>query len=225
MAADAGVVPVGQDHAAVRGHADVAQTEPRIRAGHQQFLFQFVARPLRLDVEGAKLARPGVGVQQLAVVFLRQQRAFVEADAGRAAEAGSQHFMNDARLLLVPVALAGAARVVAVIAAGHHVADARLLAAVVVVVGEPNFAETVDAAFVIVAEVVGDQFQVLAVHVAAPDGAGPAIGAVRLPLAALAVARLQPVHAGVADGEIELAVRPDVDAVNAVVVVEAFEAG
>src|SRR5262249_43336126 len=163
--------------------------------------------------------------QQLALVLLRQQRAFVEADAGRAAEARAQHLMNDPGLLLVPVALAGAARVVAVVAAGHHVADARLLVAVVIVVGEPDFAETVDAALVVVAEVVGDQFDVFAVHVAAPDGAGPAVGGVALPNAALAVAGLQPVHACVADGEIELPIRPDVDAVDAVVVVEALEAG
>src|SRR5262249_52260298 len=145
------------------------------------------------------------------------------ADAGRAAEARSQHFMNDAGLLLVPVALAGASRVVAVVAAGHHVTDARLLVAVVVVVGEPNFAETVDAALVVVAEVVGDQFQVLAVHVAAPNGAGPAVGGVAFPNAALAVTGLQPVHARVADGEIELAIGSDIDAMNAVVVVKSSE--
>src|SRR5262249_56210312 len=114
--------------------------------------------------------------------------------------------------------------VVAVVAAGHHVADARLLVAVVVVVGEPDFAEAVDAALVVVAEVVGDQFEVLAVHVAAPDGAGPTVGCVALPDAAFAVAGLQPVHARVADGEIELPVRPDVNAVDAVVVVEPAEA-
>src|SRR5262249_37479974 len=143
----------------------------------------------------------------------------------RAAEARPQHFMNDTRLLLVPVALAGAAGVVAVVAAGHHVADARLLVAVVVVVGEPNFAKTVDAALVVVAEIVGDQFQVLAVHVATPDGAGPAVGGVADPLPPLAVAALNALHARVADGEIELPVRPDVDAVNAVVVVEPAEIG
>src|SRR5262249_15941542 len=146
-----------------------------------------VAGPLGLDVEAAELARPGIAVQQLAPILLRQQRAFIEADAGRAAEAGAQRLVDNARLLFVPVALAGAAWVVAVVAAGHHVADARLLAAVVVVVGEPDFAEAVHAAFVVVAEVVGNQFQVLAVDVAAPDGAGAAIGVVRFPLAALAV--------------------------------------
>src|SRR5439155_2376783 len=130
----------------------------------------------RLDVEAAELARPGVAVQQLAAVLLWQQRALVEADAGRAAKAGPQHLVDDARLLLVPVALALAAREVAVVAAGHHVADARLLVAVVVVVAQPDLAEAVDAALVVVAEVVGDQLQVLAVHVAPPDGAGPAVG-------------------------------------------------
>src|SRR5262249_28043708 len=63
-----------------------------------------------------------------------------------------------------------------------------------------------------------------AVEVAAPDRAGPAIGVVAGPLAALAVRRLEAVYAGVADAEIELAVRPDQDAVDAVIVVVAAEA-
>src|SRR5262249_4568524 len=145
------------------------------------FLLRLVPGPLRLDVEAAELARPGVGVHQLPAEALRQQRPFVEADPRRAAEAGAQHLVHDARLLLVPVALALAARVVAVVPARHHVADARLLVAVVVVVAQPDFAEAIDAALIVVAEVVGDEFEVLAVHVAAPDGAGPAVGRVALP--------------------------------------------
>jgi hypothetical protein len=56
---------------------------------------------------------------------------------------------------------------------------------------------------------VGDQFQVFAVEVASPDGTGPAIGLVTLPLATLAVARLEAVNAGVADAEVQPAVRAD----------------
>src|SRR5205085_2155216 len=118
-------------------------------------------------------------------------------DAGRRAEAGAHDLGDDARLLLVPVALAGAARMIAVVAARHHVTDARLLVAVVVVVRQEDAAETVNAALVVVAEIVGDQLQVLAVHVAAPDGAGPAVGVVAVPLSALAVARLQVLDARV----------------------------
>src|SRR5262249_9443888 len=156
---------------------------------------------------------------------LGEQRALVEADAGRAAEAGPQDLVDDARLLLVPVALALAARVVAVVAAGHHVANSSLLVAVVGVVAQPDLAEGVDAALVVVAEVVGDEFEAGAVHVAAPDGAAAAVGGVGDPLAALAVGGLQALDAGVADGEVELAVGPDVDAMDSVVVVEAAEAG
>src|SRR5204863_5023009 len=119
--------------------------------------------------------------------------------------------------------LAGAARVVAVVAAGQDVADARLLVAVVVVVADEDVAEAVHARLVLVAEVVGDQLQVLAVEVAAPDGAGPAVGVVARPLAALAVAGLQVRNALVADAEVQLQVGTDEDAVNAVVVVDALE--
>src|SRR5262249_10322717 len=97
--------------------------------------------------------------------------------------------------------------------------------AVVVVVAGEDRAEAIDARLVLVAEVVGDQFQVLAVEVAAPDRAGPAIGVVAGPLAALPVRRLQGVHAGFADAELELAVRSHQAAVDAVIVIVAAETG
>src|SRR5262249_50799745 len=145
-------------------------------------------------------------------------------DAGRRAEVGAQDLGHHARLLLVPVALALAARPVAVVAARHHVADARLLVAVVVVVGDEHGAEAVHAGLGLVAGVVRDQLQLAAVQLAAPDGAGLAVGVVAAPdlLAALAA---QAADALVADAEIELVVRADQDAVNAVVVVDAAEAG
>src|SRR5262245_61327556 len=114
---------------------------------------------------------------------------------------------------------------VAVVAARHHVANPRLLAAVVVVVRDEDGAEAIDARLIVVAEIVGEQLQVLAVEVAAPDGAGPAIGVVRGPLAALAIGRLQVLDARVADREIELHVRADEDAVDAVIVIVAAKAG
>src|SRR5262249_7960100 len=149
-----------------------------------------------------------------------QQLALIDAHAGRRAEVGAEDLRHDAGLLLVPVRLAGAARVVAVVAAGDDVADARLLVAVVVVVADEDVAEAIDTRLVLVAEVVGDQLQVLAVEVAAPDGAGPAVGAVARPLAALAVGRLQAAHTRVTHREIQLHVGADEDAVDAVVVVE-----
>src|SRR6187402_3486799 len=43
VAADAGVVPVGDEDAAVRGDADVARPEPVVRAGHHVLLLKVVA--------------------------------------------------------------------------------------------------------------------------------------------------------------------------------------
>src|ERR1700737_1953015 len=101
----------------------------------------------------------------------------------------------------MPVALAWPARMVAVVASRHHVADARLLVAVVVIVRNEDGAEAIDARLILVAEIMGDQLQIFTVHVAAPDRAGPAIGVVRGPLAALTVRALQVLHALVADTE------------------------
>jgi hypothetical protein len=72
---------------------------------------------------------------------------------------------------------------------------------------------------------VGQELQVLAVEVAAPDRAGLAVGLVRRPLAALAVGALEVLHALVADAEVQLAVGADQDAVDAVVVVVTPKAG
>src|SRR5947199_247829 len=83
----------------------------------------------------------------------------------------------------------------------------RLLLPVVVVVGDEHGAEAVDARLVLVAEVVGDKLQVLAVEVAAPDGPRPAVGGVAPPDSPLAVGGPQPVYARVADAEVELVVR------------------
>src|SRR5262249_9656497 len=126
-------------------------------------------------------------------------------------------------LLFVPVALARSARPIAVIAARHHITNPRLLIAVVVVVGNENVAKAIYAGLVFVPEIMGNQLQVFSIQVAAPDRAALAIGVVRFPLSPLAVAALQAIHALVADAEIQLAVRTDQDAVDAVIVVDASE--
>ena len=123
----------------------------------------------------------------------------------------------------MPVGLSWAARPITIIAARHDIANARLLCAVVVVVGDEDVAKAVNAWLVFVAEVVRDQFQVLAVEVAAPDGACLAVGVVGGPLAALAVGALQAMDARIADAEIEFTVRADENAVDAVVAIEAAE--
>src|SRR5205809_349076 len=88
--ADARIVPVGDEDAAVRGDADIARAEPGVGAREHQRLVEFVAGTLGLLVEAADLARAGVGVDELAAELLGQQAAFVAADAGGAAETGAE---------------------------------------------------------------------------------------------------------------------------------------
>src|SRR5207249_1129458 len=98
VAADAGVVPVGDEDAAVRGDADVAGPEPGIGAGDEILLLHIVAGAFGLQVIAADVPRAGVGVQELAVVFLGQERPLVDAHAGRRAESGAEDFRHDAGL-------------------------------------------------------------------------------------------------------------------------------
>src|SRR5205807_1007774 len=136
---------------------DIRWAKPVVRAGDEVDLFHFIAGAFRLYNEAADFARAGVGVQDLALVLLGQQRSFVPAHAGRRAEPGTKDFVDDTGLFLVPVRFAFATGPIAVVAAGHDVADARLLVAVVVVVAGPNLAEAVDRWFIFIAEVMSDQ--------------------------------------------------------------------
>src|SRR5437867_295799 len=105
------------------------------------------------------------------------------------------------------MALARAAGMIAIIAARHHVADARLLIAVVVVIRDKNGPETIHARLVLVAEVVSQEFDVLAVEITAPDGAGPAIAAVGRP--SFSVLIDDPTHSLIADAEIQFTILAD----------------
>src|SRR5690349_11899992 len=75
VAADAAIVPVGHEDAAVRGHADIARPEPVVAAGQQYFLVEFVARPFWFAEEPAHLARAGVAMEQRTGVLLGEERA------------------------------------------------------------------------------------------------------------------------------------------------------
>jgi len=143
-----------------------------------------------------------------------------------APEVGAEDFRHDAGKLLVPVADL-VWRVVAVVAAWHDVADARLLLAVVVVVGDEHGPKTIYTWLIFVAEssAISSRFvPSRSQRQTVPPGSRCRWWST----AALAVGALQVVDAqaaGIADAEIQLHVRADEDAVDAVVVIDAAEAG
>lgn len=132
----------------------------------------------------------------------------------------------------MPVVVAAVSWPVAVVAAVHDVADSCLLVAIIVVVGGEHGAEAVDGGFVLVTEVVGKEFEVGAIGIASPHGACLAIGAVgapdflaRLRFLVLAVGREEVLDTLIADAEVELAIGAEMDAMDAVIVIDAIEAG
>ena len=156
VSSDVTVVPVGDEHRAVRCGADVRWAVPRIFTLEHADGFSSVARAAFLDWKSANDPRPGVAVHHLAVKNFRQQIAFVNRDAGRRALASLQQVWDDAGIVLVPVprgdvgllvgplsapARAGQFVGVAVVAELHHEVDAHAAIAVVVVVRLPNGAE------------------------------------------------------------------------------------
>ena len=116
-------------------------------------------------------------------------------------------------------------RMVAIVATAQHQADPGLHIAIIIVVGDEQFAKAVDGGHVVVAEVVGQQLEVLAVGIAAPDGAGAAVCTVGVMDLALAVAAFQIAHAGVTDAEIEAAIRPKENAMDPMIVIKTAKAG
>jgi hypothetical protein len=222
MPAHARIVPVGDQQAAIRGHADIRRPEPGVIGSHHVFAVNGVAGSLRPQVIATNVTRTRIGVQELAAVFFRQQLALVDAHARGRAKVRSQDLGHDAGFFFMPVSLARPARMVAVVGAGQHLTDARLLIAVIVVVRDEDRTEAIDTGLVFVAEVVGDQLKIFAVLIAAPDRAGPAVGLVAGP--GLAVLVDQAGDPLIADTEIEPAVGTDRDAMHAVIVVDASEA-
>src|SRR5208282_5007878 len=109
---DTGVVPVAYEHGAIGSHADVRGPIPSVAAGHHVLAVELKRGSGRRHVVAAKSAWAGIDVQGLAPVFLGQQFAFVESHAGGRATVGPQQHGHHARLFLVPVGLAFAARVI-----------------------------------------------------------------------------------------------------------------
>ena len=70
VAADAGVVPVGDEDGAIGGDADIAGAEPIICACYQIDFVEFVACAFGADAEEADFTRAGVGVKEVAFIRL-----------------------------------------------------------------------------------------------------------------------------------------------------------
>ena len=198
VAADTGVIPIGDDERAVRRDAHVGGAEPLVaRAGEHRGDARGVARAGGLRGIRAHHVRPGVAVDDLIAEGRGEQVAFIDRDARGRASAGDEHRGHHAGVVEVPVVAgffvvgdlgllvgflpsgapsrAGQFIHVAVVAELHDVVDADGLVAVVVVVGLPERAEGVHGDLVVVAEVVAEDFELRAVGVAA-EGHALAVG-------------------------------------------------
>ena len=82
VAAHVAVMPVGNEHRAVGGGADVGRAVPRILAREHVDRLAGVAGTAALDWVGAHHARAGVAVHHLPLKNGRQQFALVDRDAG-----------------------------------------------------------------------------------------------------------------------------------------------
>src|SRR5204862_2352146 len=195
VATDARIVPIGNEERTVRRDANVRGAIPGIAAGKNIHDFGFVARALRLYGIGAHNARTGIGMDDLALKDFRQQIAFVNHNAAGRTGTGVQKIGNHAGIVLMPMvtpffvvrnfrfgigflpglipACAGHLVRVAEVAKFHHVIDADAAITVVVVVGLPERPEGVDAYFVVVAEIMAEDFEFLAIEIAAEDQALP----------------------------------------------------
>ena len=165
------------------------------------------------------------GMDELPSVLLRQEVAFVDDHAGRRPRPGAGDIGDDAgqfvvevgAVILAPALAAGPP--VAVVAAFHHVVQARPLVAVVVVVGLPNRPVGVHRHLVRVAEIVGVDLEVGAVLIHRENRAGIERAVMRAGQPASVLGGdVEPLIPGV---EPEPPVVAEGDGMDAVVVIEA----
>ena len=119
---------------------------------------------------------------------------------------------------------------VTVVAELHYEVDANTLVAIVVIVALPEGTKAVGRNFPVIAEVPAERFKLAAVHVAAKDHSFLIRLAARVHFVASEVddrlaAAVLDLTAAVTEVEIQLAVRPEVKGVDAVIVLGAGDAG
>ena len=239
MAADARVIPVGDENRSVGGDADIARPEPAIsRAVGDVFACGGIARPITLHVVGADDIRAGVAVEERAAEAIGEERPLVDADPGRRSRAGLKEVGDDTGIVQVPMALryfgleirprhlpacSGALVDVAVVAPLHDEVDPHPLIAVVVVVALPERAVGIDRDFVVVAEVVAENLEVAAVGIAAehhplPVGLAAVVDDIPHPVDDRLALRIVDGVTGVAEVEIPAAVGADGEGMDGMVV-------
>ena len=84
MAANTGVIPVGNDKRAIGSHADIARAEPLVlHALHHVHDLCLVASPVGLRDVAAHDVRPSIAMDRLTFENLRQQVALIHLHSGR----------------------------------------------------------------------------------------------------------------------------------------------
>ena len=166
VAANPGVVPVGNDDRAIRCRAGVHRPEPWVIAGEEDLVFSAKCRALASQREEVDLPRAGIHLEQAAKVFLRQQISFVDQNPRRAAVTRTDELGHVARHVFSPVPGA-AGCVVAVMTAVHRPDHAAAAVAIVIVVTCEDVAKRVQAGLVVVSLAVADDLELGPVTVGA----------------------------------------------------------
>ena len=105
MAADTGIIPVGDDQRAIRGDGDIGRPEPFVAGAFKYFNgFGGIPGSGFFDRITAHDIRAGVAVDHLVMENGGQKVAFINHDAGGAAGSGVEEVGNDAGIGEMPVA-------------------------------------------------------------------------------------------------------------------------
>ena len=175
VTAHARIVPVGHNQGSIRRHLHIRRSEPAILLGAIQNVHDLrrIPRAAALHRVSPHNAGAGVTMDHLALEHLRQERAFIDADAGGRAGAGEEEIGDHAGIVKVPVtfgdsllhvgalvapATAGDFAAKTVVPILHHIIDTHSTVAVIVVVALPQGAKAVDGHHPVVAKVPTERF-------------------------------------------------------------------
>ena len=101
---DSGIVPVGHDQRAIRGHADITRAKPAVCLSvGNSFDLRGIAGAGGSDHIASHHVGPRITVNQGAVKPLWQQTALIDADPSRRTAAGLQEVGHHAGVVEVPV--------------------------------------------------------------------------------------------------------------------------
>ena len=171
VSANAGIVPVAKVNGPVRRNRYVRGAKPGIGRAHGVLRLQRKAGAIRRQKISFYISFTGLGVDQLATVFFRQQFTFINHQATGSPGAGARDIGNHTRkfgmkmrpLVFTPAPTARTP--ISEVPSFHDIVDPNPGVPIIVVVGLPDIAKGIQRQFVGIAKIMTENCEVRPVRI------------------------------------------------------------